>query len=224
MRKIIAVSFTFLLLACAIYSVVFFSKIVTTEYALYNALEKLDISSEVTSRRQKYALFKEAVLELEASPNMAANAVRRYQLKAKLYYFLSNLEVWPVKREQYLKQAIYNNYNAININHYALQPWLLELQMQYQVDSEHTDFFWSLANVLNLGKWDHEVLTYASFYCVLKWKKMPSTLKQPCSNALQNVSKNETRKKKLYSQLSGIYRFEDIVNEIIGETSEEVVQ
>lgn len=217
MRKIIAVGLTLILLTCAFYSASFFSKIATSEYALLKVsdfLDELAVNPDKFSRRQKLNLVNNAIKELEAAADTAVNAQRSYELKAKLYYNLSDIEVWPVKREQYLKQAVYNNYNALNINHYALQPWLLDLQMQNQVDSDQAEFYWSLANVLTLGKWDYDVLDYASFYCVLKWKKMPLELKQPCSDALQNASQNETRKKRLYSQLSRIYRFEDVVAEM----------
>lgn len=216
MQKKAAVVLTVLLLLCSLYSVNFFIKIAAAEYILHNTASALVAdNSRSFSKRQQRKILMAAISGLNTAPKTVVNAERTYQLKAKLFYSLSGLEVWPVKREEYLKQAIYNNYNAININHYDLQYWLLELQMQNDDDDNQSDFFWSLANVLTLGKWNYDVLAYSSFYCVLKWKKIPEALKQPCSNAVHNIWNDVVYKKKLKSQLSGIYRFEETVEEIL---------
>jgi len=218
MRKITAVSLTVLLIICALFSASFFIKTAITEYTLHEAsdvLNRLTASSQLPPRRQQQELLTTAINNIEETPTTAVNAARSYQLQAKLYHLLSKLEVWPRKRKQYLQQAVYHNYNAINISHYDLQYWLFELQLQSLIDDDRSELFWSLSNVLTLGKWNYEVLSYAGFYCVLEWKKIPKTLRQPCSDAIRNVWENETQKRKMLSQLKGIYRFEDTVEDIL---------
>lgn len=218
MQKIVAVSFKVLLLICALYSVSFFTKTAIKEYTLHEArdvLESFSTNPEAASRRQQKALMLTAINKIDSAPNTVVNVAQSYALKARLYHSLSSLEVWPAKRNQQLKKAIYNNYNAINISHYNLQYWLFDLQIQNEINADQRELFWSLANVLTLDKWNYDVLSYASFYCVLQWKNLPATLKEPCSETLKNVWQHEVYKGKLVFHLSGIYRFEDIVEEMI---------
>lgn len=218
MRKISAVSLTVLLIICALFSASFFTKTAITEYTLHgvsDVLNGLAASSQSIPRRQQQTLLTTAINKIEGAPKTAVNAARSYQLQAKLYHSLSQLEVWPRKRKQYLQQAVYHNYNAINISHYDLQYWLFELQLQSLIGGDRADLFWSLSNVLTLGKWNYEVLSYAGFYCVLEWKKIPEALRKPCSDAVRNVWENDVQKRKMLSQLKGIYRFESTVEEIL---------
>lgn len=221
MRKIVSVGLLLALLGFTLYSVSFFTKTTQMEYALYranNVLEELVANPQTVSRRQQQTLLTAAINDLEIRSMTPISIVRKYQLKAKLFYSLSQLEVWPVKREQYLKRAIYNNYSLLNINHYDLQSWLFQLQLQYKLggsdEVSEQKLFWSLANVIALGEWNYDALRYASFYCVLKWKKMPMVLKQDCSITLNHLWSDDVQKRKTLHQLISIYGFEDIVQEI----------
>lgn len=218
MQKIAAVSLKVLLLVCALFSVSFFTKVAIKEHTLHrvtDVLDELKDNPQTNSRRQKRELILKAIDDIESAPKTVVSLPRSYALKAKLYHLLSKVEVWPDKRNQYLKNAIYNNHNAININHYDVQYWLFDLQVQNEINAGQPEFFWSLANALTLNKWNHEALSFMSFYCVLQWQKLPSNLKPLCSNTFKNVWEDEVRKQKLTTQLRGIYRFEDVIQEMI---------
>ena len=224
MRKAVWGGFSILLALLLAYCVHYFYRIAANEYHLYQADQLLtlhaahstsheDVLPKRVQRQQLLAMLE----QLKTAPVTAVAVERTYLTQARLSKALADVSVWPEKRRQYAQDALFNVYNALNINRYAMHSWMLGLQLQHELSTDEQQRFWSLANVLTLGRWNHDAMRYGSFYCVLYWKSLPDALRERCQITLQRLMVEQVERKKTIHQLRTISGYQAVLEQIAAQ-------
>lgn len=224
MRRAVWVSFSIVLALLLTYCVHYFYRIAANEYHLYQADQLLAVHAAQTADRSDALpkrLQRQQLLtmldQLKTAPVTAVAVERTYVTQARLSKALADVSVWPEKRRQYAQDALFNVYNALNINPYAMHSWMLGLQLQHELSVGDQQLFWSLANVLTLGRWNHDAMRYGSFYCVLYWKGLPSALRERCQITLQRLMVEKVERTKTIHQLRTINGYKTVLAQITAQ-------
>lgn len=192
----------------------YFLQICLSEFALYQANQLLlqkNNNSESVDERQ----LDQAISQIKSAPISASNAAKRSRLLTQLYRWQAELTVWSSKRRLLYRDALFQNYNAINEHPNHLQSWLLNLELQALMAVDNKQQLWSLQRTLELGRWNLSALQYSSFYCVLYWQQLDQYLSNQCTKAMRTVLNDGHYGRLLETAVATIDGHQTILDEVV---------